>query len=289
MDVSVIIPCFNAADTIARQLEALARQNYAKRWEVIVSDNGSTDKSLEIVGQFSQRLPSLSVIDSSDRRGAAHARNVGARAARGHNLVFCDADDEVAPGWLSAMGEALCKHRFVACRLDFRKLNEKWVQEIFGSHAQLMGLQKAWFPPYLQHAGGGSLGVAKTVHEAVGGFDESLMAHEDTDYCFRIQLAGVDLHFEPAAVLHVRCRPMLTGCFLQAYRWSQHTVLLYKRYRPRGVCELWRWKSFASQCKNLLVSAACIHSRAEYALWICKVGWQLGRLRGSIRYHVPPV
>lgn len=52
MKLSVIIPCFNAANTIAVQLEALAQKHWCESWEVIVSDNGSTDETVAIVEQY---------------------------------------------------------------------------------------------------------------------------------------------------------------------------------------------------------------------------------------------
>ena len=81
MKLTVIIPCFNAANTIAVQLEALAQQHWCEPWEVIVSNNGSTDETVAIVEQYQKKLPNLRIVDSSDQGGAAHARNVGALAA----------------------------------------------------------------------------------------------------------------------------------------------------------------------------------------------------------------
>lgn len=127
MKLSLVIPCLNAASTITAQLEALANQDYSESWEVIISDNGSTDKTLEIVNQYKSQLPALNIVDSSDRRGAAHARNVGATVARGEVLLFCDADDEVAPGWMTAMAKALSKYDFVASYVDLEKLNSPYI------------------------------------------------------------------------------------------------------------------------------------------------------------------
>ena len=123
MKLSVIIPCLNAAGTIGAQLDALAVQQWDQPWEVIVADNGSTDRSLAIVERYRYKLPNLRVVDASARRGQPCALNTGAMAAKGDALAFCDADDEVAPGWLPAMGKALSKYDFVACRVDFKKLN----------------------------------------------------------------------------------------------------------------------------------------------------------------------
>ena len=77
--LSVIIACHNAAATFGEQLDALAEQAWSEPWELIVADNGSTDETLELVERYRERFNDLHVVDASDRKGAAHARNVGAR------------------------------------------------------------------------------------------------------------------------------------------------------------------------------------------------------------------
>ena len=69
--------------------------------------------------------------------------------ASGDALVFVDADDEVAPGWLEAIGNALRVHDFVASRMDFEKLNTPAMAARMRIHPQRTGLQKLWYPPYL--------------------------------------------------------------------------------------------------------------------------------------------
>lgn len=289
MKLSVIIPCLNAAATIGVQLQALSEQRTQYTWEVIVSDNGSSDESMAVVERYRARLPQLRIVDSSDVKGRAHARNIAAQAASGDALVFCDADDEVAPGWLAAMGDALSIHDFVACRCDFQELNPAWTQPMFKDHGQLNGLSKAWFSPYLAHAGGGTLGIKKSVHHAVGGFDESFLVQEDTDYCFRVQSKGIPLKFVPDAVLHVRSRETLSGLFSQARVWAQYTVLIYKMHRVPEQTKNRSWKVWMKRWRDLLYSLPQIRSKTGRALWVWNVGWQLGQFIGSLRYHVPPV
>ena len=56
MEIGVVIPCFNAADTIGEQLESLNNQQWSDKWEVIVVDNRSKDGSMKIVNSFRNRL-----------------------------------------------------------------------------------------------------------------------------------------------------------------------------------------------------------------------------------------
>lgn len=134
-----------------------------------------------------------------------------------------------------------------------------------------------------------SLGIQRALHDAVGGFDELLPFHHDADYCFRIQLSGVALQFVPDAVLHYRARQTLWGTFRQATRWAEYNVLIYRRYRPLGARELWRWRWYTRRWGELLSSLRNVRSRPAFAALVWSLGWQVGRLKGSIRFGVPPV
>jgi glycosyltransferase involved in cell wall biosynthesis len=284
MKLSVIIPCYNAANTIGAQLEALAAQSWSQPWEIIVANNRSTDAFVSSVSKYRDRLPNLRMVDALARQGQPYALNIGAQAAVGDALAFCDADDEVGTGWVAAIGQALSKYDFVACRVDIEKLNAPWVQK---SHDNLQrdGLMPYRYPPYLPHAGGGTLGVRRSLHEAIGGFDESLPYLHDTDYCWRLQLAGIKLQFVPEAVTHVRHRDTLTGTYRQARLWAKANVLLYKRYRSLGMPKL-SWKMGMRAWRDLLLCPPHIHSKKDVAQWLWQFGWRMGRLQGCVEYGV---
>jgi glycosyltransferase involved in cell wall biosynthesis len=289
MKLSVIIACYNAEGTIGVQLSALADQICDELWEVIVADNGSTDNSVSVVHQYKSLLPNLRVVDASDVRGQAHARNVGARAATGEALAFVDADDEVAPGWVAAISEALSQHDFVACRIDTEKLNAFWIHKLNGT-AQHESVQKTLFYPFFVHAGGGTLGIKSSRHQQIGGFDESLPPREDTDYCFRLQLLGLELHFVPEAVVHVRLRDTLPGIFRQARLWGELGVLVYKKLDERIDTRIERpWISHIRMWQSLLKRLPQLRYQQGRAAWIRSLGFQVGRLRGSIKHRVPPI
>ncbi len=282
MKLSVIIPCFNAADTFAIQLEALANQQWSEPWEVIVSDNGSTDDSVTIVEKYKAKLPNLRIVDSSDKQGTAHAKNVGVFATAGEALAFCDADDEVGLGWLAAMGEALSKYDFVACRREYSKLNESWTLK-YRRGSQRDGLQKSQYLPYLPHASGSTLGVKRSLYDAVGGFDESIPILDDTDFCWKIQLKGKKLHFVPEAVVHYRFRHTLDGIYRQARGYGKSQVLLYKKYKSLGRPKPWieSIKAWLYLLKHFPLSS----SKEDWARWLWQLGWRVGRLHGSFKYR----
>lgn len=288
MKLSVVIPCYNAADTLGVQLEALANQHWSQPWEVIVVDNRSTDGSRQIAEWYKERLPNLRVVDASARQGRPFARNVGVEAATGEAVAFCDADDEVAPGWVAAMGEALSRHDFVACSVDIAKLNPPWVTA-GRPHPQRDGLQKFLSPPYYSHAGGGTLGFKRSLYAMVGGFDEALPYLQDTDFCFKLQLAGVQLHFVPDAVIHVRLRHTLRGVYHQARNWALYRVKVYKKYQgATKTGKLRSWKRYAKNWQHLLWQLLFIRHKHDCVRFMRGLGSQVGLLQGSLKYRITP-
>jgi len=226
MKLSVIIPCFNAANTIAVQLEALAHQHWCEPWEVIVSNNGSTDETVAIE-QYQENLSNLRIVDSSDQRGAAHARNVGILAAAGDALAFCDADDEVGLGWVMAIGEALSKYDFVACKREYNKLNEP------GNIASSPSMDfKNKYPShrvwqYPCDAQSMNLSVDST----------KLCSNSKTPTIAENSTCRHKLHFLPDVVPY-RLRDKVEDLYDQARLWGKYNVLLYKKYRPLGMPKL---------------------------------------------------
>jgi glycosyltransferase involved in cell wall biosynthesis len=279
VELSVVVPFHDAAPDLPQQLSALARQEFDGGWEVITVDDASSDGSRRIAEGFSDRL-NLRVIATSGRRGQAHARNLGARAAAGDKLLFVDADDEVAPGYLAAMSKALEAQELVAARLDHETLNPTWVRSAYGLHWQQTGVDAYY--RFLPFAGGCALGVSRRVFESVGGFREELSPAEDVAFSWDVQLAGTALHFVADAVLRYRYRDTLSGLFRQTRRQGSVTPLLYKRYREMGMerrIALTAWL-------NVVGAASRARTKADLAPVIVQLGYRVGRLAGSVRYRV---
>jgi glycosyltransferase involved in cell wall biosynthesis len=93
--VSILIPCFNAERWIARSIESALVQTWPEK-EIIVVDDGSTDRSLEVIRQFQGRIH----WETGPNRGGNAARNRLLELARGEWLQYLDADDYLLPGKL---------------------------------------------------------------------------------------------------------------------------------------------------------------------------------------------
>ena len=282
--VSVIIPCLNAAATLGAQLEALSRQTWRGEVEVLIADNESTDGSADLAASWRDRLSGLRVLDGAARKGPAHARNVAAAAATGDVLLFCDADDEVAEGWIDGLVPKLERHEAAASRHEIEHLNGEQARRLHGDPAQQYGLCSYTNPPFLDHAGGCGLGVRRHAFEELGGFDERYVALEDTDLCWRLQLAGHRLVFAPEAVVHVRFPATLADAFRQAARYGRYNVYIYTRYRARGMPRLPALPGLL-RLASLLLRTPQLLTRSARGRWIWLAGWRLGRLRGCLRYR----
>ncbi|MEL6495212.1 MAG: glycosyltransferase [Cyanobacteria bacterium J06623_7] len=90
--VSVIIPCFNAEAWVAEAIDSVLEQTY-QSLEIIVIDDGSSDRSLSIIQSYGAAVRWRSI----SNQGANHARNLGFSLARGKYIQYLDADDYLLP------------------------------------------------------------------------------------------------------------------------------------------------------------------------------------------------
>jgi len=279
--VSVIIPTYNGGSTLGEQLAALQAQRYTGPWELIVVDNRSTDNTAEVVARYSAALPQLRLVAALERQGRAYAVNVGVRAAHGALLLFCDSDDVAAPGWLTAMAEALRQHAFVAGAMDLERLNPPNTlrpDPRSGTRHKALG--------FLPYAVGANMGLTRAAFEAVGGCEERSAKCEDVDLSWRLQLAGYQLADAPEAVIAYRARADLGGAFRQIAAYAAAHVWLYRRFQPHGMP--------GSNARHALERYGRIIGGLPRLLrrrWRGRVGWLIdlatawGRLLGSIRYR----
>jgi len=279
--VSVVLPVRNAGDTIDEQLTALSRQTYTGDWELVISDNGSTDGTMGRAAAWEGGLP-IRFVDASQRRGVAHARNVGISAAHGDYILICDADDVVSSTWMEHMVDALHEHDIVTGRGDRTRLNPPELYEWMGDVDQTDAETNYG---YRRYAAGGNLGVRREVAIALAGFDETLLRGEDMDWSWRAQYAGYDVHFERDAVVHYRHSPNPYRVARTWFRSGTTEPLLYRRHRDHGlqpapreeVLDTWRW--LWNNAGNAWTDESMRHR------WLANAALRAGRVVGSIRHR----
>jgi glycosyltransferase involved in cell wall biosynthesis len=186
VSTTVVIPAYNAERTIGRVLEALADQDPAPD-EVIVVDDGSTDRTAELASARGARVV------RTERHGyAGGARNHGWDQARGDVVVFLDSDAVPQPGWGSGLARALGEFpgAIVGCARTFSARTAwGWV-----AHLQVE-------TPYLPRGGPRELPFVSSFCMAVPRsapvrWDESY-GGEDAVFCVDALEAGLRLVFDP--------------------------------------------------------------------------------------------
>lgn len=106
--ISVVIPALNEEDNLPACLESLKNQQWQGAFEVIVVDNGSTDKTSEVATRHG------ALVVKCQKRGVAFARQVGAEAAHGDIVAQADADTLYPPGWLGRINSYFDSHQAAA-------------------------------------------------------------------------------------------------------------------------------------------------------------------------------
>ncbi len=166
--ISIIIPLFNEEKYIRDCLDSLFSLNYpTDKLEIIVVDNGSSDRSAEIVKEYAVKLYSLPEV----KVGAV--RNYGVSKSNiGEYVAFLDADCTVEPEWLEAGVIELQTYDAVGGLVKLRK-DPSWIEKYW--------LLNDSVPSVFQNTfSGASIFIKRNVFEDIGGFDENLNAGEDS-------------------------------------------------------------------------------------------------------------
>ena len=228
--VSVIIPVYNGLPDLEVQLDALAAQNYDGEFEVIISDNGSTDGLREYVSRVSVPY-ALRCVDASGIRGVSHARNVGIDAARGEFIAIVDHDDAAHPNWLSAMAREADNYDALGGSIELHSLNSPRV----ASWPDAPAPEQRFDSFYLPWAHGNNFAMWRRVVDKVGYYDEELIGGgDDVDYSWRIQQAGLSLGHVPDAVVAYRLRSTIRESFAQGRNYGGASCIVARKHRSRG-------------------------------------------------------
>jgi glycosyltransferase involved in cell wall biosynthesis len=242
--VSFVIPVLNGERDISRCLGSIKRLHFpSEAYEVIVIDNGSTDRTRYIVRELGFNcmvVPNVHV---------SVLRNRGAAIAHGDYLAFVDADMELTPDWLQNGLSVFTDQQVVVsgCFPDIPK-DATWVQRAWSIHRR--GRLSESHPTPVRWLGSANLIVRRAAFLAVRGFNEQLETTEDVDLCYRLGQCGTIVHNLAMEAIHWGEDPdlktfwrkevwrgigSLKGALLHGLRWDEAPSLGYPLYMLCGV------------------------------------------------------
>lgn len=214
--LSIIILTWNSASEIGACLRSIQRYATTIKHEVLVIDNASADETAALVAR---EFPTVKLLQNEDNLGFAKGNNRGIRHARGRYLLLLNPDTIVHPGALSAMVNYLETHPRVAAVGPRLIQDDGLIQRSCTHYPSISTVlaahltQGGYLPPgddpaAVEAVSGAALMVRGDVVETVGPLDtDFFMYGEDTEWCYRMRLAGWEIHYLPKAeITHFRGR-----------------------------------------------------------------------------------
>ena len=265
--VSVIIPAYNAAGTIAEALESVFAQAFDGAVEIIVTDDGSTDATPAVLASFGERITVL----RQPNQGQSTARNAAIERSRGEYLALLDADDIWMPGRLAKTVAALERNpAAVLCFSDYSRMDRggtvvQWstMGERFAHPPSMQELLTDWWPMAPT-----TFTMPRSTWTRCGGFHSKISAFEDLYFFIGARELG-----EFAYVAEPLARFRTTDSEVAVNKWQPDAFirLIRERYgsRARGLISKVR-NEYASGFAAKALGAMEAGRRAEALRYWCK-------------------
>ncbi|MGH2992329.1 MAG: glycosyltransferase [Solirubrobacterales bacterium] len=293
--VSVIVPVLNGEATVGRCLESLCRDSYPEdRREIVVVDNGSTDRTVELVRNYPVRL----VVEPA--RGLSRARNRGIEESEGKLLAFTDADCYVSTRWLGELTAGFDQDDAAAVTGDVVPYPPTTPAERYSARRKpsVAGWQRDLETPWFCFM---NAAVRRDAFDRVGLFDARFagIGCEDIDFAWRFDDAGLRVRRQPQPVVFHQQRMTPIGLFRQNLRNGRGWALLHQRYPERAAWgprdELAAWADIGRTARDAALaplrarrepkSAEPEYPRLDLVL---KLGQRLGFVHGRMRGWIDP-
>ncbi|HKD21545.1 MAG TPA: poly-beta-1,6-N-acetyl-D-glucosamine synthase [Rhizomicrobium sp.] len=221
--ISIIVPCFNEGETAAETFGALTRIDYPD-FEIIAVNDGSRDRTGEILESLAQYMPQMRVVNLAQNQGKATAMNIGALLARHELLVLIDGDALLDPHAL----------RWVAWRFNvphlggltgnprIRNRTSILGRLQVGEFSSIIGLIKRAQATYarLFTVSGVICAFRKVALHDAGWWSPHTLT-DDVDITWRIQTAGWRISYAANVIVWILMPETLRGLWRQRLRWAE--------------------------------------------------------------------
>ena len=298
--ISVVIPVYNDSKGLMDTLDSLIAQDFSKKnYEIVISDNGSNDNTLDTAEMFAKKYPELiHIVVENNIKSSYAARNKGIDASEGSIVAFIDADMSVAKDWLSKIVNSLEKNQveYFACKVEIYLKGKN----VFGLYNKMTGFPVEHYVINHHFAPTCCLIIRKSVFDKVGLFDSRLISGGDYEFGNRVFDSGYKLYYDNSIVMRHPARSSFRKIFCKFFRTGrgiQQIIFYHSKYykeigrnifhlqyylpdKPWGFSknmkryEIWNQSSLLTKIGFYLIS------------WEVKLATQLGHIYEKFRRKV---
>jgi len=232
MRCSLIIPAYNAENTIVSCLESALNQSLPQtEHEIIVVDDGSTDNTPKIVRNYPVR------IIEQQNQGPATARNVGAAEANGDILIFTDSDCELDYNFVEKITAPIEQSSEVVGVQGSYKTKQTQFMSRFGQVEIETRYKKMARKKYTDFIGTYAAAYKKDIFHKYGKFDPGspLASGEDTEFSYKLHRNGHKMVFEPQAFVYHQHPSKLSKYIKVKFYRGYWRIRLYKKYPQKTI------------------------------------------------------
>jgi GT2 family glycosyltransferase len=227
INISVIIPVYNSEKGLKDTLESLSTLTYPREGlEIVIVDNNSSDRTLEVAKSFQEKYPDLiKILTENEIQSSYAARNKGVKDSTGNIIVFLDADVTVEPDLLEKVEEFIKKHdsRYVGLDLEVRASKPENIFEKYSKNE----FPVRDFVENRHYAPTACLAVKRDVFEKLGYFDERLISGGDYEFGNRAFNSGIKLYFAPSIKIFHPARSSFASLAKKYYRVGRGKARLH--------------------------------------------------------------
>lgn len=255
MKVSVIVPAYNSQKFIGKCIEALFAQKYqCENYEIIVVDDGSTDRTADIVRAYPVKYL------FQKNQGPAAARNLGAREARGGIILFTDSDCVPSDNWIEEMIKPFEEPEVIAVKGAYRNRQKsiiaRFAQLEFEERFEMLKRAKS-----IDMIDTYSAGYRKDIFLQMGGFDTSFPVanNEDTELSYRMSKLNYKMVFNPEAIVHHLNHPNSLKRYMRLKFWRGYwRMVVYKKFPDKMLKDTYTPQTLKLQILFLFLLLAVI-------------------------------
>jgi biofilm PGA synthesis N-glycosyltransferase PgaC len=270
--VSILVPCYNEEETLREVIDHLLAMNYPD-YEVIAVNDGSTDRTGQILDELAAQHPRLRVIHHAQNQGKAAGLNTAALLAAHDFLIGIDGDallDHDAIPWLLRHFESGPRVGAVTGNPRIRTRSTLLGRLQVGEFSSIIGLIKRAQRTYgrLFTVSGVIAAFRRTALLDVGFWSHDILT-EDIDVSWKLQLRHWDVRFEPHALCWILMPETLHGLWRQRLRWAMGGVQVMLK-------NLWILKSWRQRRMWPIFLEYFISVTWAYAISLVFILWFLG-------------